>query len=840
MTEAAGQSRPAANPGPPAATFCSRCPAIPAAAALAIGIALDRAFEPSPAVWMALTAMALTAAWAAFRTPPRHRATIPSAVSVLAALAGLGGLRHHSVWTARGARDVARLAIADDTPVRMRGVLDSAIEVLPPRSGSGTPPWQLQDRSVVTLRCEALLGPTEEVPITGRVRVDVAGHLLHARQGDRIELLGRLRIPQPPRSPADFDFRNWLRAKGIDRLVRVEHPQAVVRLGDAAGLLDRFGRFRAEIRTECDRQLRSVLSERTYPVGASLLIGTRTSLPEETRQAFIESGTMHLLAISGLHVGVLAGCVLLLCRALNLSLTATAMALGLTLWCFAAITDLRPPVLRAAVLGGLAAAALPGARARSGANLLGAAGLMLLVWNPCDLFDVGAQLSFLAVSAILWSAGILSRLPRRLDPILLDTDLSPWQRGFRRALRWGRDCWLVTAAIWLFTLPLTMAWFRIVSPVGFLLNGLLAPFSVPLLACGFATLTTGLLWPAAAVVPGALYEALLRCLLTCVERASEVRWGHWFVPGPTAAWLWTWYGLLLCGVLLRGTRWGRAPWRGLALLAAASLAIPLWTPARSGLRCTWIDVGHGGAILVECPDGRNLLYDAGTFAEPDRARRAIEGRLWDRGVRRLDAIVVSHADVDHYNAVVGLLEVFPVGGIHIARSFLDFQQLQVAELCEAASRHGTPLIVVQAGDRLLADPNVEIRVLHPAGGFADPLDNANSIVLEIAYSGRRLLLTGDVERTGLNALLATANGGRFDAFQAPHHGGRSANTSDLARWATPGIVIASSRDEEVVSRLRDVYVDAEQVLATATSGTIEIEILADGEVHVSTSLADPE
>lgn len=800
----------------------------PAAIAVAFGIVLDR--------WMSLAvpfALVIggTAAVGALATKSRPAL---SALAILISLAAVGAARHHSFWTLRPASDISWLTAADHTPVRLQGVVESPIEIRESEESPSTPVWMRLDRSSFDLRAEKLIG-VEKLPVTGLVRVDVSGHLPGIEIGDRIEVLGHLRIPGEPRDPNAFDLRTWLKSQGIDRGISVEHPDAITRIGAAATLWHRFVRARHSIRTECEQLLAATLSSPVRAVGTSLLLGTRTGLTDDIREAFINSGTMHVLAISGLHVGILAALVLAVCRLSNLSMPVTVAIVLLTLGGYTFITDLRPPVLRSALLGCLLVSAMPGSRQTSGVNLLAGTAFVMLLWNPVDLFDLGAQLSFLAVAAILWSSRFVTDWSPRLWPELLASDLTPtarWTRGLVRAVV---DSCLITAAIWLFTLPLTLAWFRLISPIGFVVNILLVPFSVPLLAAGFLTLATGMLCPPIAWLPAAIYDGCLRVMMLIVNAAAGTPFGHLAVPGP-GLWQLIWfYALLSVAILVPVALWRRRAWWGLATSIALMLAWAVRPQASSDLVVTFLDVGHGGAVLFQFPGGETALFDAGSFGRGDAAEETIHRALEERRIAGLNALILSHADSDHYNAAAGLAERMPIGVVYLSQAFPDMSQWTIANMCETVAQRGIPIRLLQAGDVFTLSDECRMEVLHPAGKFRDRLDNAHSIVLRATYAGRAVVVTGDVEKAGVRAMMEAHPASRVDVFQAPHHGGKMSNTTDLARWSTPRFVVACNRNDAVLPRLREVYSDAERILTSASHGTVTATVRRTGEVLVTAS-----
>jgi len=148
-------------------------------------------------------------------------------------------------------------------------------------------------------------------------------------------------------------------------------------------------------------------------------------------------------------------------------------------------------------------------------------------------------------------------------------------------------------------------------------------------------------------------------------------------------------------------------------------------PARDGLTCTVLSVGHGGAIVLELPNGRTLLYDVGVFGAPERAERVVQQALWEAGVSRLDGLVISHADSDHYNGAAGLMRSVPVASLLLSQSAVGIGQPGIAAMCDDAARDGAVLRLVWSGDRLRVDPDVAIDVLHPPAGPGDVEDNAN-------------------------------------------------------------------------------------------------------------------
>lgn len=826
--------------GPPG-EFQRRLPAVTVAATFAVGILCDHLVPAGAGTWIVLGGLAW-GLWLALllcqRTMGYKGSRLASGTefgglaALLLALAASGGAWHHLRWSAVGPNEIARFATQDPAPVRLRGRIADRPVRLPRRETPFTANRPRRDRWQCQLECKSLVSLDSTLVVTGRCRLEVEGELSHVAADDLVDVVGVLSRPSGPANPGGFDYRSFLRIGGIHCTLRcneAEDVRLVVR-GTAF-----WRRGQAALRSRAESLLSSNLSSTTAPVGTALLLGTRTAIPEDLRIAFAESGTMHILAISGANVAILAGLLWGVARILSLGRGKTALWIVAGVGAYAFVADSQPPVLRAMLMVLAVASGQAWHRRGAQANGLGLAVLGVLIWNPAHLFDTGAQLSFLAVAALIWSPTLmyewwggrpgvapLDRLERRFNV-------------WRRLRGWLYDQLRVSivtlAAIWLFTLPLTTARFHLVSPVGFAANVVLAPIAIVVLWAGYLLLTIGLIVPAAGPVLGLAYDAGLRLLIGTVEASAAVPLGHFYLPGPSEFWLAVCYGLL--GLLLFGApgSWLRAVgWRGLLTWCVAGLGWSLWPADNAELRCTFLSVGHGLAVLVELPDGRTVVYDVGQMDNGPQARNALQTALWQRGKSRIDALVLSHSDVDHFNGVPGLARILPLGGVFVHSSFLDFSELPVRETCDDLARARVPIRLVWEGDRLALDSNATIEVLHPARGRTYTTDNASSLVLIIKYRGRRILLTGDLEQRGLKTLL-DMDPQRVDILQAPHHGSLSANPAALARWSQPAWVIVSGSRRDGRGGLPQVYGSEATILSTHDCGAITFVIDREGDLR---------
>lgn len=796
-----------------------RIPAVSIALLLVIGIALDRWLGISFAAWFVVGAMAF-GFWIAGFIFGSSRAAV---VMLLLTCVSIGGMRHHLFWSTAAEYDIANFVDRAPRLIRLKGKIATTPYIVSPVEHAHLTIPQT-DRSICAIDCQSLFIDEQQRRVAGTARLEVSGNLRLVQIGDVVEVVGWISTPGIPRNPGEFDFREYLRREGMRTIVRTNHEDAVnvVRKGSAWSL----ARIRSNIRADSEAMFTRLLSRRTAPIASALLLGSRTRMPNEIRKHFAESGTIHLLAISGLHVGILAVFLMACCRLMNVSNRIVAIVLVCGVLWFLMITDSRPPVVRASILVFLYAVALLQSRPVSAANSLAVAAIIVLAMNPSDLFDAGAQLSFVAVAAILWSSRYTMASADNIPVLPDESAFGRFKSRMMPAARSIKSSYLMTMAIWLFTAPLVLWSFNLVAPIGIVLNVVLIPLVAVALWSGYGLLISGLLMPPLAIVFAFVFDGLLSLLLWIVDAAAQIDMGHRYVAAPPLWWIVGCYVLIATIVCIRSVRLSRH-WgcRGLCLWMILGFGIGLLPSKSSNLRCTFLSVGHGCSVLLQMPNGRTLLYDAGSINSPSRAANIVQNALWQNGATGIDAVVVSHADIDHFNAVPALIEFVPVRAVMTTQTFLDMSQAGVVEVCDAANEKQIPISLLFSGDKISLDNRVSIRVIHPKHGFRSESDNANSLVLEIEYAGRRILLTGDLEEDGLRTLL-DQDPTEYDVILSPHHGSRAANPVSLADWANPKIVVASGGKDTPLSTLRQRY--GTDVLSTHTHGAITIEVTPSG------------
>ncbi len=791
-------------------------------AAVAAGMAADRHWPLGVYVWWAIAGWA----WLSWLGLRRLRCDTAAALVLLPAVAATAAAWHHLDRRVYSDDDLGRYAPEEAEPIDLEAVVLTGVSIRPPPPFDPMQPIPTGPRAQFDVRPIAVRDRHQWRPAGGRARVTVYGELDAVNRGDRVRILGRFARPAGARNPGEFNYANYLRADRIRTQLSTNYAEcvSVVRPGSRANPAV----WLARLRRRCAEVLRRNVPEGQSALAEAVLLGARERIDPEELQHLVETGTVHLLAISGLHVGILVGTFWFVLRRSPLPPRACVVLVAVLAIGYMILTDTRPPVVRATLLVLVLCVAEYFRRPAGGFNSLAMAALVVLAWNPSHLFHTGAQLSFVAVAAVLWVAPHWVQSDERQSSLrrAILAEL-PWtQRMLLLGARTTGQVVLISLIIWSVTTPLFMARFHVIAPTAVLLNALLW---LPMILALVGSFATVLLSPVSALLArlaGAVAGGSFWFLQGAVAWAHWVPGSHFFVPGPPAWWLAGYYGGL---VLLAAVPRIRPPRRWCAALAAAWIAVgltfPLQPPAENRpLRCTFIALGHGLSVLVELPDGRAMLYDAGRLGPPASAAQSISGVLWSRGVRRLDAVFLSHGDLDHYNALPRLLERFSVGTVYVSPIMYENPNPALDAL-EAAIEELE--VEVWAGHRF-AKGAYAMEVLHPPRKGVLGNDNANSLVLVIEYAGRRVLLTGDLESPGLDDLIAEEPL-RCDVLLAPHHGGRRSNTPELAAWAAPQWVVVSGVGGPYFDEVKATYEAAgAAVLSTAEFGAVTVEACPRG------------
>jgi competence protein ComEC len=639
------------------------------------------------------------------------------------------------------------------------------------------------------------------------------GRALLLGRGDLCELLPgatalarvRLESLRPPSNPGAGDSRRRLARRGIQRIARL-HEEAWTPIGaEPGGAAAGIERLRRRFASRLDPELAPT---RAGALLRAIAVADVSRLDERLRRAFADSGTTHLLSVSGTHIvwvfWLTRICVafalgrsraLPLVRAARGAGTLAGAAAGLA---YAFLCGLEAPALRSAAMAAAGGLALVGGRPGAAWNALALAALAVLAFDPGALFEASFQMSFAAVAGLLvW----------RPPPGAL--------RGLAHA----------SLGAGLATAPLA-ANLGASLPVGWLVaNALAVPyFGVAVVPPALVAGALGDEVPALARIARALAELGIR-MLESLASAD-------LLAGPrdrvAVAALLAALAFAARGLALRRRALTFAA--GAGAVVSFALAWPTENTRVETPELAFLDVGHGDAVLVRA-SRRAWLVDAGTRAPDfDAGHSVVLPALRALGVRRLDALALTHADLDHVGGAAAVLESMPVAELGLTRETLAAAALR--QVRRAAARRGVAVRIVAAGDSLGAG-GLELLALWPEPALRPPTTNAGSLVLRAASARSCALLSGDAPAAVERALAPVL--GRCDVLKLGHHGSATSSDPGFLAALDPVVAVASAGRRpraplphpEVRARLRARSIS---LFETRRDGALRIELDRPGPV----------
>ncbi|RLS35182.1 MAG: ComEC/Rec2 family competence protein [Planctomycetota bacterium] len=812
-------------------------PLVVVAAALAVGTALA-ILLPLPALACWGVALGALLAW----TVLAGGGSTAAGLLLLVAVASSSAAWTSAQWRLFPADDLAWSLGDLPVPLVVEGsLLESPREL--PRSADPLRGGSLPPTSECLLAVAAVRDGESWRPVSGRAVVIVDGPPSALPVGARLRVWGRGLRPGSPGNPGEFDQRARARGARCLSVIRVpgEESLEIVALPawpTGVGLLDR-------LRAGGALALANHVSPARAPLASKLVLGTREGLAAGAIDAFMVTGTVHILSISGLHVALLAGALVVIARLARLPRGPALVAVAVLTGLYMLLVGAETPVLRATLLVWLACLGGATGRRSPGINALAVAAIIVLAWHPPELFRIGSQLSFLSTAVLIGAATAVASGRRNDDPIarLIDHSRGPVERWLRRRGCDIADAVLVGAAVWLATAPLVAGSFHVASPVGLLLNPLIAPLVGLAMVGGFVCLALSPVCVPLAAIGGAVCDASLAVIDVVVRQAAGIPGAFAWVSGPPGWWIAGWYiGMLAILLLVAGPRLVRPfTWAGAAAAWACVGLLVTVLPGRTApaLETVIAAMGHGCGIVIRGPGGGCLVYDAGRLGAGIAAGRGLSAVLWSEGIERIDTLVISHADTDHFNGVPDLIERFAVGSVVVPEAFLKSESPAVTEILRRINQAGIAVTVGRKGDEIPFDGLCRVRVLHPRRATVEgdeargrgPTDNESSLVVAVESAGRRILLTGDLEGGALDRFVAEGPG-RCDVLIAPHHGSLASLPPALARVTAPEWVVVSGAAGPRFEEVRRAYESAagadHPARVLRTEGAVRLRLTAAG------------
>jgi competence protein ComEC len=671
------------------------------------------------------------------------------------------------------------------------------------------------------VQAESLRQDGQNEPAQGRVLVQAPRYGSYA-YGDRVTASGPLLTPP---EFDDFSYRDYLARRGIHAMMSNAEVRVLAR-DQGNPLYAAMYSLKGRARRTIDRLLPSPQA----PLLDGILLGVESGIPDDVREAFNRTGTSHVIAISGANIIVVIGVLMGLLRpSLGDKRAGGVTLVGVVFYTILVGAD--PAVVRAAIMGGMTLLARQWGRRAHGLTLLAFAIWLMTLWNPLTLWDIGFQLSVAATAGlVLFGDGFTKGLERALQHVFA-------RRTAREMTQWLAEPVVISLAAQITTTPLILVYFGRLSLVSLLANLMIVPAQAYIMTLGWLAVMLGIVWPLIGEPLAWIVWIPLTYTLEIVRQLGNLDWASMNVDFPPS-YAWGVYAGLFAvalvllqhpddrAVLFRALR--RRVTAYLLIVCGTVLAVLVWATAFTQpdgkLHVWFLDVGDGNAVLIQTPQGAQILIDGGP--NPTRLRHGVGDALpfWDHD---LDMLIITQPKSSAVDALPALLDRYDV------RSVLTNGQTTVGDSYQALNgiwqEHSTSVVAVSAGYRLVSGDNVMLEVLHPQGppgANADVEDTG--MVVRISYGDASFLVTTDLSPRAEETMMSAGWYVGSTVLLLPAHGSPAANSAVFLRAAQPQVAVATvgagNRSglpaPETVSRLREVT--SGPLYRTDQHGTIEI------------------
>ena len=601
--------------------------------------------------------------------------------------------------------------------------------------------------------------------------------------GDKVRLTGIAEPIPAPRNPGVFDMRAYLARRDVHTGIFVRYAEDGTIVGTGGNMILRLAaKSRRWMQTTLTRGL-----EDSPDVGAlisGMALGMRHETPEDIEQPFQQTGTLHLFAVAGLHVGIIARLLWILAILLRLPRTAAAAFIIPCLYFYSAITGLHVSSVRAATMAAVLLGGIFFDRPVLSLNSLAAAAVLILAVDPNQLFASGFQLSFAVVAAIIIFQGRILRLllrPAEPDRFLPRSLVRQSRQFFARAYFWIARGIAVSTAAWIGSLPLILWYFYLITPISLLANLIVVPIAFCVLAVAMLSLLAAPASSALSLIFNNANWCLSRLILGLVHLFALLPAGHFYVERP---------------------HW----------------------PTEAQTEITVLDAGAGAAVHLRS-GGADWLFDTGSQRDYPRF---VRDYLHSRGIDRLDGLLLTHGDSAHIGAAGAVIDEFK------PRRVIDNRAPDRSRVHRALIVRLTGRELVARDSTLAISKRVVAHILHPPANFKGKSADDQALVTRLDIAGKYcVLLLSDSGVETERTLLHLPNDLPSDILIKGQHYSAPSGSPEFLGVVRPELIIATSEDFPANERIPDDWAEWVQergmsLFRQDETGAVKLEFFANG------------
>lgn len=619
--------------------------------------------------------------------------------------------------------------------------------------------------------------------------------------GDFLAVRTVLKRPDGINSPGSFDYPAYLARQGIFITGSVRSPAQLARVDAPKFNLSTLRFFPEKLRMRAGRFIDTHLANgNDRALYRTLLLGDRSSLSDDIYEKYKASGLAHILAVSGLHVSILGSLLFIILYwllrrseyfTLRWNARKSALLCTLPLLCtYALLAGMGSPVLRATVMAALVIIALCSNRMKSMANILALAALVLVVPSPQRLFTVSFLLSFTAIGALLLYVPLLGWLYNWFDRL----PVNPWQTPLIIAAKWISLGLCTSTVAVLGTMPLVVYHFHRLPLAGPLATLLVEPliclWTLPLGFLGLVSIPISPEFGALSLKAGAFTISFAN---TVADFFSSIPSLCLWLPQPQLSLIVVYYFtlLLIPAAVSRGKR-STCTAVLLFFFTLILILVPQLTrpPSHDETRVTFLDVGQGSSTLLEIRDGTTIMIDGGgsSYPAPTTGERVLAPYLWKKRKTRIEGIILTHPDSDHYNGLPFIIRRFRPKFIWTSTDLAkDPGYRDLLHLCK---KEGVDIHIAASGDTLRYKDAVVTCLINTLQ--EEVPERNNGLVIKLEINDLAILLPGDIESETEQGLVKRGIPLKSTILLAAHHGSSTSNTPDFLDVVSPQLIIVSA------------------------------------------------
>lgn len=662
-----------------------------------------------------------------------------------------------------------------------------------------TSPKKFNNKTRLQIESETLTLDGETLKVSGKVRIAAYNRELPYVYGDRIKIHNiRLRTPRNFKNEGAFDYESYMKSRDIYVTGSIGKRSKIELIDQNNGfwLLKIVYQFKEKMMDS----LKNNLPQKNSAIIKAMVLGEKGSLSKNNREIFIRSGTAHLMAVSGLHIGFVAfvafwtikkitGYIMIrffMERALSgWIMPLSALLCIIPVLFYMALVGWKASSMRAGIMVIVYLFAVAFSRQKEIFRSIIIAAFIILFWKPLSFQDVGFLLSFLAVLTIVFCYKEFSGKKDAMNDI-------PFQENKIMKIIKGNIAINLFAVLG--TSPLIFYYFNRITPYGFFANIIAVPLAALIIPGAIICMIIFPVFHLAGILGLKIVSFLTSVLMFVIKFFSELPMASLRFATPSLLAVISFYifGFLL--IKLRRKKqlqWILIP---VGLILLISLSINYLPCSKNNiLKVTFLDVGQGDATLIQLPDGKTMLIDGGgLYGDFDVGESVVAPYLWDHGIEKIDYVISTHSDNDHIEGLFYVLKEMKAGTLW-TNSLLPFKT-SISHL-ENLAREKKVSITDQ--NIFFNKFNIKIEKLHPTREFVsnyfDRKENNFSTVLKISYGLISFLFTSDIEKESEEFLVKQYGSKlRSTILKVPHHGSKTSSTNSFINAVKPKVVVISA------------------------------------------------